>query len=283
MTLPYDILYIATHGKQLDGTEEEYTFTDSSGLSHNVVIERAHGVIGFVAYIKMIDGVLHSSEEWGTSHKEVWGEFATHYMYEGKPLPTPSRTKSGIKLPMRSLVLGHEPGMNSPFAVQRLASSQRPIVIANACGSWNEMSMRFTFAGAAAYIGTLWAVSSGTASQFATKFHQDLFNRPLDSAFFEARNSLASDLDKKNYVMTGSFENKYDASTAFSSNGYDEVRKRLERLLAVTRERIKAFDKLTSKDIRNNTEIDEMLYEKEIKALDNALKEIEDEDVTRLS
>ena len=197
-------------------------------------------------------------------------------MYNGDPLPTPVRSKSGITLPMRTLVLGNEPGMNSPFAVQRLASSQRPIVIANACGSWNEMSMRFTFAGAAAYIGTLWAVSSGVASSFATKLHEDIFDKKLDEVFFNARNSLSEDIDKQNYVMTGSFENKYDADTPFSRNGYDEVRERLERNLKVSRERIKSFDKSTPKDIRNNTEIDEMLYEEELKSLDEAERQVQE-------
>lgn len=274
MTLPYDILYIATHGKQLDGTEEEYSFADAEGVSHSITIDRAHGVIGFVAFIKAVDGVANKSEDWGDDQKKVWGEFAKKYMYEGNPLPAPMNSRSGIKLPMRSLVLGHEPGMNSPFAVQRLASSQRPIVIANACGSWNEMSTRFTFAGASAYLGTLWAVSSGSASEFASKLHENIFDKPLDDAFFEARASLTNSLDKKNYIMTGSFENKYDADTPFSSNGYDEVRERLERNLAVVRERIKAFNNSTPKDIKNNTEIDEMLYKDELKALDEAEAEV---------
>lgn len=274
MTLPYDILYIATHGKQLDGTEEEYTFTDSEGVSHSITIDRAHGVIGFVAYIKAVDGVNNKSEEWGDVHGKVWGEFVEKYIYEGNTLPSPNKTRPGIKLPMRSLVLGYEPGMNSPFAVQRLASNQRPIVIANACGSWNEMSTRFTFAGASAYLGTLWAVSSSSASEFAAKLHESIFEKTLDDAFFEARASLTNNLDKKNYIMTGSFENKYDANTPFSSNGYDEVRERLERNLAVVRERIKSFDKSTPKDIKNNTEIDEMFYVNELEALDAAEKEV---------
>lgn len=276
MTLPYDILYIATHGKQLDGVEEEYFFTDTKGVSHTLTIDRAYGVIGFVAFIKAVDGIENKSEDWGKDQQAVWGEFAMIHMYEGNPLPAPTKSRSGIKLPMRSLVLGHEPGMNSPFAVQRLASGQRPIVIANACGSWNEMSTRFTFAGASAYIGTLWAVSSKSADEFASKLHENIFDTPLDDAFFEARSSLTNNLDKKNYIMTGSFENKYDANTPFSSDGYVEVRKRLERNLAVVRERIKNFSKSTPKDIRNNTEIDEMLYKDELKALDEAEKEATD-------
>lgn len=274
MTLPYDILYIATHGKQLVGAEEEYEFTTEDSEVHTIIVERAHGLIGFVAFIKSVDGISKGSEGWTIEQGKLWNEFFKRHMYNGDPLPSPIRTRSGITLPMRTLVLGDEPGMNSPFAVQRLASNQRPIVIANACGSWNEMSMRFTFAGAAAYIGTLWAVSSGTASSFATKLHEDIFDKKLDEAFFNARNSLPEDTDKQNYVMTGSFENKYDANTPFSSNGYDEVRERLERNLKVSRERIKSFDKSTPKDIRNNTEIDEMLYEEELKALDEAEKQV---------
>lgn len=273
MTLPYDVLYIATHGKQLSGAEEEYELITDDGETHTIIIDRAHGLIGFVAFIKSVDGITKGSENWTIEQGKIWHEFFNRHMYNGEPLSTPVRSTSGITLPMRTLVLGNEPGMNSPFAVQRLASGQRPIVIANACGSWNEMSMRFTFAGAAAYIGTLWAVSSRVANLFAAKLHEGIFEKKLDEAFFDARNSLPENIDKQNYIMTGSFENKYDADTPFSSNGYDEVRERLERNLKASRERLKSFDKSTPKDIKNNTEIDVMLYEKEIKALDEAEEE----------
>lgn len=269
MTLPYDILYLATHGKQLDGYEEEYNFLASDRINHLIKIDRAHGIIGVVIYIVSVDGIMFRSEGWSDIQAKAWGEFMDLYIKKAKPLPSPKSSISK-KLQMRSLVLGNEPGMNSPFAVQRLASSQRPIVIANACGSWNEMSMRFIFAGASAYIGTLWATKTSVANRFASILFKEMFNIPLDESFIKAKNSLDDNLDKKNYVMTGSFENKYDSNIPFSSDGYSEVTKRIKKLLSITMRRLKEYDESTPKDIKNNTEIDKMLYKNELLSLKKA-------------
>ncbi len=82
--------------------------------------------------------------------------------------------------------------------------------------------------------------------------------------------------------MTGSFENKYDSTLPFTSNGYDEAVKKLERLLKLTKDRINNFNETTPDDIRNNTEIDEMIFEKELKELSDALEETQRDNDTVL-
>lgn len=273
-SLPYDFLYIATHGKQLEGHKNEYEFITDDGNTHIITANVGSGSLGFVAFKDSVDGVKSESPEWDPEIQgKVYMEFVNRHMLNRVPLPEPMSSIQ-MQLPMRTLILGNEPGEQSPFSLPRLASNQRAIVVANACGSWTDLIERFSFAGVAAYIGTLWPVQSGVAASFASKFYEELFQKPLDECFFLARESLSSEFERINYVITGSFENKYDSSVPFTSNGYDEVVKRLERLLAISKERISKFDDDTPEDIRNNTEIDEMIFEKELEDLAEAVDEI---------
>lgn len=260
MTLPYDVLYIATHAKQLTGSKQRFDI-NIDGTAHSLVADVAEGVNGKVFFIDSVDGVKKDAKEWTENLSEIWGKFSIKYLQPGNP-PEPTEILiKEIELPMRTLVLGHEPGQNSPLAVQRLASNQRPIVIANACGSWTELSPRFIFAGASHYIGTLWAISSPSAAKFGATFLKNLFRKPLIDAFYIAKKSLPDEIDRMNYVAIGSFENKYDSKTPFSSDGLREVQKRISVALNQTINKIKTFNKDTPKDIRNNVEIDKMMLE----------------------
>lgn len=269
MTLPYDILYIATHGKQLDSKLNIYRIEFQDGI-HELKLNVASGAIGFVFYLESVDGIRREDEGWSEMQSAVWVEFNQRFLMNREELPDPISSENS-QVPMRTLVLGYEEG-NSPFAVQRIASAQRPIVIANACGSWTDLSGRFTFAGVASYIGTLWAVRDDIAAQFGVTFNEHLLKEPLFEAFNKGVNSLPDDLSKKNYVITGAFENKYDSDIPFTSNGYDEVMNRLKRNLAKTKERLAEYDSNTPEDLVNNTEIDEMLYEQEIERLEDLIK-----------
>ncbi len=268
LTIPYDILYIATHGKQLDGFLETYE-VPIDGSDHSVTIKKASGLVSMVGFIEAVDGIEHTSDEWSINEGKIWAKFSEHYLQHENKLPEPISSEP-CKLEMRSLVLGHEPGMNSPFSVQRLASDQRPIVIANACGSWTDMSTLFLFANASAYIGTLWETVSSTAYKFADVLNDGIFAKPLDQSFFDARDSLDSDLDRMNYVYSGSFENKYDSNAPFTSNGLIELRERLNKLLLRTRYNIKHFPADIPADIKNNAEIDEMWYLKNLKEINQS-------------
>lgn len=273
VSLPYDFLYIATHGKQLEGNKNEYEFVTQDGKTHIITADVGEGTLGFVAFKDSVDGVRFEDPEWDSEeHGKIYMEFVDRHMLNRVPLPDPIRS-TPVQLPMRTLILGNEPGEQSPLSLPRLASNQRAIVVANACGSWTDLIERFSFAGVAAYIGTLWPVQSGTAAAFASEFYRELFQKPLDDCFFLAKESLPTELERINYVMTGSFENKYDSAVPFTGNGYHEAIKRLESLLARTKQRLAAFDENTPEDIRNNTEIDEMIFETEIKELREAATE----------
>lgn len=272
MTLPYDFLYIATHGNQIKGMENTYNFVDRKGISHIVVTKEGTGIASRVVFIESVNGHKRGSSEWIKQDSSVWGNFVRkHIMTKAMPKPISSMP---TMLRMRELVLGHEEGMMSPVSFDRLASAQRPLVMASACGSWTDLSQRFMYAGATAYIGTLWPITDGTAIKFAETFFPKLFNMPLVDAFEEARKAMPDDLDKLTYAYSGSFESKHDPGAGYSKNAYDEVMDRLRRNLTHTKERIDENSRGdTPEDIKEGALRDEYYYEKEIADLEKAMRE----------
>ncbi len=275
MTLPYDFLYLATHGNQIKGVQNTYEFIDRKGKTHTVITKEGAGVASRVVFIEAVDGHTRGSPEWTRQDSVVWGGFQRKHVMT-KRMPEPLQSESAM-LRMRELVLGHEEGMMSPVSFDRLASAQRPLVIASACGSWTDLSQRFMYAGATAYIGTLWPITNRTATEFAENFFPRLFEMSLVDAFSEARNALSDEVDKLTYALSGSFESKHDPGADYSKNAYDEVMDRLRRNLSKIKERI-AKDNSTSipRDMMEGSLRDEYYYEKEIADLENALHEIED-------
>jgi hypothetical protein len=91
------------------------------------------------------------------------------------------------------------------MAVQRRSLRHRaPLVFLNACRTAGEIpgllgtmgwARQFMAAGAGAFLGTLWAVRSSTAQQFARAFYESLVTRelPLGQAALQARRAVAAE------------------------------------------------------------------------------------------
>lgn len=277
VTLPYDFLYIATHGNQIEGVENVYSFTDRKGLEHKVVTKEGAGVGGLVVFIESVDGHAKGSDDWTLADSRVWGGFFRKHIAT-KDMPQPLESKPAM-LRMRQLVLGHEAGMMSPVSFDRLASAQRPLVIGSACGSWTDLSQRLMYAGATAYIGTLWPITDRTAIRFAEAFFPKLFNMPLASAFTEARRTLNDDLDQLTYALSGTFESKHDPGADYSNNAYEEVMERLQRNLEKTKQQITESKKYpVPQDTIDGMERDQIYYEKEILSLEEAYRQATNKD-----
>ena len=277
VTLPYDFLYIATHGNQIEGAENVYAFTDRKGVEHEVVTKEGAGAGGRVVFIESVDGHAKGSSDWTLADSRIWGGFCKKHIAT-KNMPQPVESKPAM-LRMRQLVLGHEAGMMSPVSFDRLASAQRPLVIGSACGSWTDLSQRFMYAGATAYIGTLWPITDRTAIKFAEAFFPKLFDMPLVDAFTEARRSLDDGLDQLTYALSGTFESKHDPGAGYSNNAYEEVMERLQRNLEKTKQQIIENEKYpVPQDIKDGMERDRIYYEKEILSLEEAYRQATSKD-----
>jgi hypothetical protein len=265
-SFPYDILYIAAHGNQVAGYKATYTYKHSDGLEHEIVVNEANGVTGRIIFIESVDGVIKDGKGWTEELAHIWGDFATKFMkLKDRMKPVIGEQ---VMLPMRQLVLGSDTngGMASPISSHHLAGQRRPLVIVNACGSWGDLVSRFTFAGASSYIGTLWPVSNGVAKAFTVKFLGKLFEIELITAFHEARLSLADGQDQFTYIVTGSFETRFNPLPEYTISGKDELIHRLKHASAAVRRAIVEKPE-APKDIMNSREIDTWYFAKTLKEI----------------
>ncbi len=87
---------------------------------------------------------------------------------------------------------------------RELADHGAPVIFNNACASWHELSRRFMFAGARAYIGTLFPVTDAEAAQVAESFVEHDEDLTLAEALWHSQNRTYGQTEtRRPYVMTG--------------------------------------------------------------------------------
>jgi hypothetical protein len=97
---------------------------------------------------------------------------------------------------------------NLLFAQHSMANMGTPIVINNACLSWHRLAANMMYAGARAYVGTLFPVLSSEASEVVTKVLEAHWGKPLPVAVWSAqRDVYGSDL-RRPYVVAGVFSQR---------------------------------------------------------------------------
>ena len=114
----------------------------------------------------------------------------------------PARKESVHRVRMSAAMAMHD---NNYIAMPRaLAEHSSPIIINNACVSWHELAGRFTFAGARAYIGTLYPVSDFEAESVVVKLLGKYWGKCLPHALWSAQNATyGPGGDRRPYVVTG--------------------------------------------------------------------------------
>lgn len=225
---PYDVLYIATHGSQILASRETYDFKTGDGTNHEIIVDVGRGTTGEVHYIFSVDSIEKTSAEWTKSHGEVWGEYQEKVIKQRMPI-SPIKKPESVLIQLRELQFEpHKNGMGSGTALNSLAGGYSPLVIVNACGSWNEICVNFVYAGCTAFIGTLLPVLDSTAASYGEAFFENLFKEELINVAYEARMSLPDEYDQSLYVYTGTFESKFDfASSSDDPNGIEVLQKRI--------------------------------------------------------
>jgi hypothetical protein len=222
---PYDILYIATHGGQIEAELNTYEYTTSDGVEHEVVMSLGLGPTATMHKIESVDGILKDSENWKEDQIDVWKDYADNVIAKGQKL-APIKTERSL-LQMRSLQFDPvSSGMGSGNTFRVLSGGYMPLVIVNACGSWNDLSGSFVFAGCSSYIGTTLPVTNDVAENYAKNFFENLFNDELINVAHKAKSGLSDDYHKSLYVFTGTFESKFDFKSSESDPSGIEVLKR---------------------------------------------------------
>lgn len=87
--------------------------------------------------------------------------------------------------------------------IQGFPPSAAPFVLNNACSSWHELSQRFMFAGARAYIGTLFPVMDAEAQEVGKRIFRDQIGVFLPIALWVTQKAVYSSQGRWPYVMVG--------------------------------------------------------------------------------
>jgi hypothetical protein len=208
---PYDLLIFATHCGDASGHRWTYQFTDSQSLERELVVDIAIGVgqtddpdeLNVAQFIRFhsLDGVDWNDPA-AKAKLHVGTAIIDYIELTRNDELKPVRKEYVDRVRMSAAMAMHD---NNYIAMPRaLAEHGLPIIINNACVSWHELAHRFTFAGARAYIGTLFPVSDLEAESVVIKLLDNYWGKCLPHALWSAQNATYSTGgDRRPYLITG--------------------------------------------------------------------------------
>lgn len=211
-TLPFDIIVFSTHAGDAPGERATYEYIDSEGLNRRLTIDHATSF-----------SYDHSTDKYLVQDYERFHELdgvdwtdkkAKEKLYVGTAINSwaglggiVERRKyqvasESIKRVIGSMGLQMNDHIWIPM-LQGLAPNAAPFVLNNACSSWHELSQRFMFAGARAYIGTLFPVMDVEAQEVGRRIFQDNHAGVLCNTLWATQNSVYGNQGRRPYVMVG--------------------------------------------------------------------------------
>ncbi|MDC8451196.1 MAG: hypothetical protein LV473_23030 [Nitrospira sp.] len=211
-TLPFDVVVISTHTGDAPGERATYEFKDSEGLKRCLVIDHA---IGF-GYDQRTDKVLvQQFQRFHELDGVKWTDRAAKAnLYVGTAIESwlalgdiQERSKYKIvseKIPrvIGSMALQMHDGLWLP-AMQGFSPSCSPVVLNNGCSSWHELSKRFSFAGARAYVGALFPITEIEAQELGVAIFCEHLGRSLSTALWKSQTAAYGKQGRRPYAMLG--------------------------------------------------------------------------------
>ena len=211
-TLPFDIIVLSTHAGDIPGERATYEFKDSENLSRRLVIDHAVGL----GYDPKTDKVLvQQFERFHELDGVDWTDSAAKAkLYVGTAIQSwlalgdiLERQKYKVASEQISRVIGSM-GLQMHDHVwipmiHGFSPSCSPVVINNGCSSWHRLSKTFTFAGARAYVGTLFPVTEAEAQEVGASIFQKQLGVSLPTALWASQNAIYGSQDRRPYAMVG--------------------------------------------------------------------------------
>ena len=211
-TLPFDIIVLSTHAGDVPGERATYEYKDSEGLNRRLVVDHAVG-FGYDPKTDMVQ--VQQFERFHELDGVDWSDTAAKdKLYVGTAILSwiklgdiSERNKYKVASERIPRVIGSM-GLRMHDHIwipmlQGLAPNCSPIVLNNACSSWHQLSQRFTFAGARAYVGTLFPVTDAEAQEIGTSLFEKQLAEALPSALWSSQNAVYGAQDRRPYAMIG--------------------------------------------------------------------------------
>jgi glycosyltransferase involved in cell wall biosynthesis len=209
---PYDLLLFATHCGDVDGYRWTYEFTDGDGRDRRLVVDIAIGIgdprksaddkLNVMQFMRFreLDGVRWDDPD--RDRKIEVGRAIQDFVewdHAGRLEPVLKETIPRVVNSAALKMYDH----NYIAMPQWLANNSCPVIINNACTSWHELPGRFTFAGARAYVGTLFPVTTSEACDVVVNALDKHGDKVLPHAFWSSQKGVYGDGARRPYVVTG--------------------------------------------------------------------------------
>ena len=210
---PYDLLVISTHADETSGRRITYQFTDRDGCQHEITVDEGVGfgcdpaadkvlVTTYERFVSL-DGVPWYDSEGKSKIKNIGIAIRDFVEIKQKDLKSlkivETKELKRVKGCMALKMVDHN-YLPSPHAI---ADVNSPIIMNNACSSWHELSKRFIFAGARAYIGTMFPITGIEAKEIGRQLFTSHLKEPLAYALWQVQNEVYDSEVRRPYVMVG--------------------------------------------------------------------------------
>ncbi|MCD9824045.1 hypothetical protein [Bradyrhizobium japonicum] len=266
---PYDLLIFATHCGDSSGYRQTYEYTDSEGLNRTMVVDLAVGFqrtddpeilkVGHFFRFVSLDGVDWTDR---TAKAKLYVGEAVHDF--NRLMDSGPSTFKYTKRETIDRVVGSSAMMMSDsnfiFAQHSIAGMGTPVIINNACVSWHRLAGDMTFAGARAYIGTLFPVTPIEASEVVTRILDAHWGKPLAIALWAAQRDVYERSQRRPYVVSGVYPQRLRVERL---DYPPRIRKRLGGNLAGWKDMLAGLSKSDAKRIEAVEEIIRM-HEREL-------------------
>ena len=247
-TLPFDIIAISTHAGDAPGERATYEYIDSEGYPRRLTLDHARG-FGYDPETKKV--FIQEFERFHELDGVDWTDAAAKAkMYVGTAIISwvalgdiLERNKYKVhseEIPrvMGSMALQLHDSLWIVM-VQGFAAGAAPVILNNACSSWHELGQRLTFAGARAYIGTLFPVTDAEAQEVGRSLFGPKLGQELSHGLWSAQNEVYGSHGRRPYAMVGlpyaSIRPNTVDSVSYMIKAYRRAIKEYEQKAAVTR------------------------------------------------
>lgn len=253
--MPFDVMVFATHAGEWNGVRQTYEYADSEGRMRRLVVDEAHG-FGHDAHTDLVqvqsywrfyslDGVLWSDRD---AKKNLYvGTAITSWVQlelkEKRKLIVASEKVDRVR---GAMALKLSDGIWMP-AMHDLPPHSAPFVFNNACGSFHALAAAFVFAGARAYIGTLFPVSDAEAGDVATEFFNRHLGRPAALGLWLSQNKVYEQQIRRPYVIVGL------PFCGIYASGQDPIPSLLDEIEESIRDYTRLAKNSPAEDVRRNS------------------------------
>lgn len=209
---PYDLFHISSHGGEVEGSLVTVEFAARDGEHHVVEYDEVVGIaptydgsglfsVQQKAMFRTLDGL-----DWGSAALAernlgdgVYND-ATRAMFDNINVIKRDRGDER-RVPGSCVVVCSDGSHQAMF--RSLAAYGQPIVFNNTCSSWLGVSHFFLASGAIAYIGTLWDVPLGLATNAAKTFYEHAKEGSLMNAVHAVNLSIEGTKHANIYALWG--------------------------------------------------------------------------------